>query len=264
LLDGCCCEIISIILDMASYNGYFMGGYIIFLLSYGIINTTFDIIIQSLFFGGCRLLFSLFIIHRGFSHSSFVVTKPIYNWIFTFLATLSHQGSPRQWAIVHQHHHAYCDTIKDPHSPIIMGYFNAFFGGIINPAYSLEPLYNRELLDSSPLIVHDYIFPLVLICEHAFWYYIGGIRYSTISIISALISLLAALSFNTAFHTDQQNSITCKANNAFYTFSILYGEHNHHDHHIHPSKARRCKYDLIYYAIMIPLKKLHIIKFQEE
>lgn len=57
--------------------------------------------------------------HRYASHRAFTMSKfwERFFFIFTYLAQGPHYMSPRSYAIMHRLHHAYTDTIKDPHSP---------------------------------------------------------------------------------------------------------------------------------------------------
>ena len=67
------------------------------------------------------VFFQTFFLHRYGAHRMFTMSK---GWErFFFLCTFVFQGSsflnPRAYAILHRMHHAYSDTEKDPHSPVI-------------------------------------------------------------------------------------------------------------------------------------------------
>ncbi|MCA9626463.1 MAG: acyl-CoA desaturase [Myxococcales bacterium] len=77
-----------------------------------------------LFFVGhwtLSVFFQTFFLHRYGAHRMFTLSK---GWErFFHLCTFVFQGSsylnPRGYAILHRMHHAYSDTEKDPHSPVI-------------------------------------------------------------------------------------------------------------------------------------------------
>ena len=67
------------------------------------------------------VFFQTFFLHRYGAHRMFTMSK---GWErFFHLCTFITQGSsflnPRAYAILHRMHHAYSDTEKDPHSPVI-------------------------------------------------------------------------------------------------------------------------------------------------
>jgi stearoyl-CoA desaturase (delta-9 desaturase) len=68
------------------------------------------------------VFFQTFFQHRYGAHRMFYMSK---GWErFFYLCTYACQGSsflnPRAYAILHRMHHAYSDTEKDPHSPVVI------------------------------------------------------------------------------------------------------------------------------------------------
>ena len=68
------------------------------------------------------VFFQTFFLHRYGAHRMFTLSK---GWErFFYLCTYVTQGSsflnPRAYAILHRMHHAYSDTEKDPHSPVMI------------------------------------------------------------------------------------------------------------------------------------------------
>jgi len=59
-------------------------------------------------------------LHRALSHRALHLARPI---TFAFrVATWMLTGiRPRQWVAVHRMHHAFTDTPRDPHSPLVLG-----------------------------------------------------------------------------------------------------------------------------------------------
>lgn len=61
-------------------------------------------------------------LHRGLAHRAITVASPValacraIIWVSTGM-------KPREWAAVHRKHHAATDTVDDPHSPIVHGFW---------------------------------------------------------------------------------------------------------------------------------------------
>jgi stearoyl-CoA desaturase (delta-9 desaturase) len=67
------------------------------------------------------VFFQSFFLHRYGAHKQFTMSKT-WEKIFHFLAWAvggASYLSPRAYAILHRMHHAYSDTEKDPHSPVV-------------------------------------------------------------------------------------------------------------------------------------------------
>ncbi len=68
------------------------------------------------------VFFQTFFLHRYGAHRQFTMSKG-WERTFHFLTWLTQGPSyltPRAYAILHRMHHAYSDTEKDPHSPIVI------------------------------------------------------------------------------------------------------------------------------------------------
>ncbi|KAL6137761.1 hypothetical protein ACLB2K_063050 [Fragaria x ananassa] len=55
--------------------------------------------------------------HRNLSHRSFKLPKWL-EYLFAYCGAQALQGSPIDWVCTHRYHHQFCDSEKDPHSPI--------------------------------------------------------------------------------------------------------------------------------------------------
>ena len=65
------------------------------------------------------LFFQTFFLHRYASHKLYTMSltwEKIF-YIFTFITQGSSFLNPAAYAIMHRKHHAYADTLQDPHSP---------------------------------------------------------------------------------------------------------------------------------------------------
>jgi stearoyl-CoA desaturase (delta-9 desaturase) len=65
--------------------------------------------------------------HRLLSHRSFQTYKPVEQ-LFSILGVLTTIGSPMAWVSIHRQHHKAAETKEDPHSPYVVGKFNAWVG----------------------------------------------------------------------------------------------------------------------------------------
>ena len=63
--------------------------------------------------------------HRYVSHQSFK-TGNWYIWYLQFMALFANPGPVLTWAATHRMHHRYSDTEKDPHSPVIKGFWKVY------------------------------------------------------------------------------------------------------------------------------------------
>ncbi|KAI3774998.1 hypothetical protein L1987_49566 [Smallanthus sonchifolius] len=55
--------------------------------------------------------------HRNLSHKSFKLPKWL-EYTFAYCGVQALQGNPIDWVSTHRYHHQYCDSERDPHSPI--------------------------------------------------------------------------------------------------------------------------------------------------
>jgi stearoyl-CoA desaturase (Delta-9 desaturase) len=69
-------------------------------------------------------------LHRSLSHralrlsSGVVAVCRVLTWMLTGMR-------PRQWVAVHRKHHAFTDTVRDPHSPIVFGFTRVQFANAL-------------------------------------------------------------------------------------------------------------------------------------
>jgi stearoyl-CoA desaturase (delta-9 desaturase) len=76
---------------------------------------------QIFFVGFCGTV----LFHRIVAHKNKI--NPIMENILVLLSWLGATSSAIAWAGAHRKHHRFSDTIKDPHSPIILGKFKAYW-----------------------------------------------------------------------------------------------------------------------------------------
>ena len=62
-------------------------------------------------------------LHRCLSHRALTMRGPVQQ-VFRFLVWITTGMRPRQWVAVHRKHHAFTDVEGDPHSPVLLGWWN--------------------------------------------------------------------------------------------------------------------------------------------
>jgi stearoyl-CoA desaturase (Delta-9 desaturase) len=69
-------------------------------------------------------------LHRSLSHRSLRLS-PAVRGVCRVLTWMLVGMRPRQWVAVHRKHHAFTDTPRDPHSPVVLGYFRVQFANAL-------------------------------------------------------------------------------------------------------------------------------------
>ena len=82
-------------------------------------------------------------LHRGLAHRA-VTLHPAVVGVLRFFLWITTGMKPREWAAVHRRHHSSTDTVDDPHSPLVLGFWRV---QLANAA-----LYRRTARDGEWLI----------------------------------------------------------------------------------------------------------------
>ena len=126
-----------------------------------------------------------FFLHRYSSHKMFKM-EPFWEKFFYLLLLIS-QGSsflnPRAYAILHRMHHAYSDTVKDPHSP---HFFKDVFGMMI-ATKNMYLAYLLHKIEPEPAFRGNYPeWPLIdRIGDSWFWRLACAVGYITFYVVFA-------------------------------------------------------------------------------
>src|SRR3954469_12962989 len=62
-------------------------------------------------------------LHRALAHRAVTLRRPATEF-FRFFTWVTTGMRPRQWVAVHRKHHAFTDVEGDPHSPVLLGWWN--------------------------------------------------------------------------------------------------------------------------------------------
>ncbi len=68
-------------------------------------------------------------LHRGLSHRAITVRGPA-TMAFRIIIWITTGMKPREWAAIHRKHHAATDTVEDPHSPKVHGFWRVQLGNV--------------------------------------------------------------------------------------------------------------------------------------
>ena len=68
-------------------------------------------------------------LHRCATHRALVL-HPAVEWVFKFTLWLTTGQVTKEWVAVHRKHHAFTDEEGDPHSPLILGFWNVQLGNV--------------------------------------------------------------------------------------------------------------------------------------
>jgi stearoyl-CoA desaturase (delta-9 desaturase) len=85
-------------------------------------------------------------VHRYFTHKSYTTDK-VREKILLIFAFLTGQGATLSWVAVHRTHHAFEDSVRDPHSPHHNSVWKLFLG--LFPKQYYSPSLVADLLRSS-------------------------------------------------------------------------------------------------------------------
>jgi stearoyl-CoA desaturase (delta-9 desaturase) len=220
--------------------------------------------------------------HRYFAHKSYKTSR-VFQFIIAFFAETSSQKGVLWWAAHHRVHHQTSDTVSDPHSMKIYGFWYSHMGWIAGPEYKetdFKSIQDYAKFPEIRWIDKHYVFPIVSMAIAVF--VIGGFVNTSFSVDQdmtvlggswylqgALSAFLIGFLLSTAilFHgTFSINSIMHKIGNKRYKSGdesrnslilalVTLGEGWHNNHHYYMSSTRQGFYwweiDITYYIIKL-------------
>jgi stearoyl-CoA desaturase (delta-9 desaturase) len=189
------------------------------------------------------LLLTTVYLHRALSHKALTVSRPV-SWVFRFLIWLTTGIRPRQWVAVHRRHHAFTDVEGDPHSPVLLGFWQVQLGNVY--------LYKRAIKEGEATMRYAKDLPPdrwdTLLLDHAI---LGlGIGIALLCLVFGWeVGLMAA-----GFHTVLYLSLNAAVNAIGHKFGskvyengarnnqwlawLAAGEGLHNNHHAMPTSAK--------------------------
>jgi len=189
------------------------------------------IINQIIFVGFCGTAF----FHRTVAHKNSI--NPIVEKSLVLLSWLGATSSAIAWAGGHRKHHRYSDTEKDPHSPIILGKFKAYWQMSNNNNDLIK--YVPDLLRKKLYVFqHKYYF-IVLVTAHILGLLLlPFIYYWAIFIVSGFVMWFSGSLVNLFGHNKKGPT------NNYILGLLVGGEGWHKNHHDEPANySFRHKFD---------------------
>ena len=185
------------------------------------------------------------ILHKYFTHKTYQVNK-VFHWIFTYLGTLSLNGSVLAWSNMHRLHHATSDRDNDPHDPRKIGFFKSLFvfdakKYTNNPKLTTNLKNCTDLLkDNAVMFFHKYLvetitlsYALMLLISPVF--FIGFMIATAVSFIGLFFTTYV-YHFNIPLLHYRNNNTIDKSHNNWLTTVLFPGEAYHNNHHNNPGK----------------------------
>jgi stearoyl-CoA desaturase (delta-9 desaturase) len=187
-------------------------------------------------------------LHRSLSHKALTVS-PAVSLPCRFLLWITTGMKPREWVAVHRRHHAATDTVDDPHSPAIVGFWRVQLGNVgLYKKVAADELNTRKYARDIPKDRLDALF-----FDHALLGLAVGI--AILSCITwalgfgflpgvlgaglhALMYVMLSGAINAVGHTFGKRPYENSATNGQALALITAGEGLHNNHHAAPTSAR--------------------------
>ncbi|XP_042049410.1 palmitoyl-monogalactosyldiacylglycerol delta-7 desaturase, chloroplastic-like [Salvia splendens] len=196
--------------------------------------------------------------HRNLSHRSFKLPKWL-EYFFAYCGSLALQGNPIEWVSTHRFHHQFCDSEKDPHSPIEGFWFShmSWFFDSENITQRCGEPTNVGDLEKQPFykfLQNTYIFHHVAL--GALLYAMGGLPFIVwgMGVRTVWVYHITWL-VNSACHVwgKQVWNTGDLSRNNWWVAVLAFGEGWHNNHHAFEYSARHglewWQIDMTWYAI---------------
>ena len=182
-------------------------------------------------------------LHRCLAHKAIQLNGGVL-FVMRVLTWVMTGTRPRQWVAVHRKHHAFTDTEKDPHSPIVLGYAKVqFANALLYRKVARDPetieryakdlphdRWDRILFDHALLGLAIGIGILVLI----FGWELGLIA----AYVHTATYILGGGAINAIGHTWGKRPYDNLATNNQWLALLVAGEGLHNNHHAAPTSGK--------------------------
>ena len=182
-------------------------------------------------------------LHRGLSHKALTFSRPAHG-AFRLVLWLTTGIRPRQWVAVHRKHHAHTDTLEDPHSPAIHGWWNvqlknyAMYRKVARDDSNTD----RFARDLQPDRLDRYLFDRALLGLGTGIAILVVLFGPLIAAVAALVHLVYYLAANSAVnaigHHFGKRPYDNSATNLQWLALLTAGEGFHNNHHAAPTSAK--------------------------
>jgi len=187
-------------------------------------------------------------LHRALSHRALSVGSPVAI-TFRALIWMTTGMRPREWVAVHRKHHAATDTVDDPHSPAVVGFWRVQLGNV--------GLYKRCAADPANVQKYARDLPPDRLDRIAFDYALVGLTVGTTILVltmwalgfglltgflaaglHAVLYVMLSGAINAVGHARGKQPYPNSATNLQSLALITAGEGLHNNHHAAPTSAR--------------------------
>jgi stearoyl-CoA desaturase (delta-9 desaturase) len=182
-------------------------------------------------------------LHRTLSHRALTMT-PSTALVFRSLLWITTGIKAREWVAVHRSHHANTDTVDDPHSPVVLGFWRVQLGNVgLYRAVSRDGVTVKKYARDLPADRLDRT-----LFDHAFLGLAIGIGILILGfgwqlgLLAAGFHTVTYLMLNAAVnavgHTFGSRPYPNEATNSQWLAWLTSGEGLHNNHHAAPTSAR--------------------------
>jgi stearoyl-CoA desaturase (delta-9 desaturase) len=187
-------------------------------------------------------------LHRGLAHRALTI-QPAAALPFRFITWITTGMRPREWVAVHRKHHAATDTIEDPHSPAVVGFWRVQLGNVgLYKKVAADELNTRKYARDLPADRLDRAFfdralvglgVGIAILVLTMWALGFGLLTGFLAAgIHAVMYVMLSGAINAVGHTFGKRPYENSATNGQFLALITTGEGLHNNHHAAPTSAK--------------------------
>ncbi len=200
-------------------------------------------VVVGLLIAQLALLVSTVYLHRCLSHRALRLS-PWARGAGRFSTWMLTGMRPRQWVAVHRMHHAYADTARDPHSPIVLGYARVQFtnAGLYRKAArdpAVVARYARDIpVDRWDKLLFDRAYLGLGLGMGLLVLLLGWELAVVAAVVHTAYYLLANGAINAVGHRWGRRPFDNRATNNRWLAWVAVGEGLHNNHHAIPTSSR--------------------------
>lgn len=209
--------------------------------------------------------------HRYFSHRTFRASRAV-QFVFALIGAASVQRGPLWWAAHHRNHHRHADTVADPHSPNVHGFWWSHAGWFLTREGFRTDWSRIPDLARYPelrwLDRYDTLIPVLLAAA----LYGLGVLLERVApalgtsgpqllvwgfFVSTVVLFHATVTINSLAHRFGKRRFDTRddSRNNFWLALLTFGEGWHNNHHFFPGTARQgfrwWEVDLTWYGLRL-------------
>jgi fatty-acid desaturase len=211
-------QVLSLVAHLA-----FLGYTWLFGFWYILIGSVFGLVIYNL----SAQLF----MHRAVAHKQFNFSESV-NRVFCALFSMLNFGSLALNCAIHVQHHAYSDTSRDPHNFREIGIFRTLLKEWDKKIVPPSKFYMGYLRNKDFKFQHN---------NNANYALLASVLCPYLPVVSFWLINLLYIVVHLGPEGDPQLNLN-------FLYPLMWGEEQHRDHHLNPSKKKMHNFDLIYYV----------------